>query len=245
MLPHEKQEKPQSVGISVGGKSNIIEDNTIVGCEKAIDVHGAGNIVKHNNILKYITLPFWGNNKEKSWQNNILLYVFVGVIIILIASYLSRSLWGNNTDKNNPKPKVKLERSSISKSNIIVDAPNSVNIVGDNNVVNKVDIPKPQFKGTIESQSMVKEDLYQTKIILDITSQVPLQRIIIGAIDPDVLSIKARKNSNLSMMQGIVERAGEGRASVEFENAFGSYILTINMKKPIPDLLSKIKIAYQ
>lgn len=182
---------------------------------------------------------------KKSWQNNIFLYVLVGIVIILIGSYLSFKFWGNKMEEKNTKPKINLENSSVEKSNLVVDSPNSVNIVGDNNVVNKLDIPEPQFKGTYQSQNMIDGNLYQTNIILDILSQVPLQRIQIGVVDSNIVSIDARKNSMVSAMQGIMQSSGEGQAFISFENAFGSYVVTIDTKKPDPDLLSKIKISYQ
>lgn len=183
--------------------------------------------------------------QDKSWQDNILLYILISVVIILIGGYLTFKLWGNKMEEKNTKPKMHIEDSSVEKSNLVVDSPNSVNIVGDSNIVNKLDIPEPQFKGTYQSQNMINENLYQTNIILDILSRVPLQRIEFGVVDPNIISIDARKNSMVSAMQGIIQSNGEGQASFSFENAFGSYVLTIKTKKPDSDLLSKLKISYQ
>ena len=106
--------------------------------------------------------------QDKSWQDNIFLYIIISVIIGIIIIGITNYLRNNMND--NTKSKVNIENSSIEKSNLVVDSPNSVNIVGDNNVVNKVNLPKPEFKGTIQSQNMINENLYQTEIMLDILS---------------------------------------------------------------------------
>ena len=112
-------------------------------------------------------------------------------------------------------------------------------------MVNKFDLPPPEFKGTIISQNKISEAVYQTKLQLDIISQFQLQKIQIGVIDNNIISIDARKNSMMSVMQGIIQSSSNGRAFISFENATGSYILTIKTKNQDSDLLSKININYQ
>ena len=176
--------------------------------------------------------------QDKSWQDNIFLYIIISVIIGIIIIGITNYLRNNMND--NTKSKVNIENSSIEKSNLVVDSPNSVNIVGDNNVVNKVNLPKPEFKGTIQSQNMINENLYQTEIMLEILSQLPLQKIQIGIINPNIISIDVNGS-----LQDVNQISSEGQSFISFKNAFGSYIVIVKTKNSDPDILSKIKINYQ
>ncbi|MFA5000929.1 MAG: hypothetical protein WC531_01735 [Candidatus Paceibacterota bacterium] len=180
------------------------------------------------------------SKKDKNWQNNVFIYTIVGVIILLIGGCISHNLWENKIDKNIEEPKINVE-----DGNLVVDSPNSVNVAGNNNVVNKLNLPPPEFKATILSRTKTYEEgAYQTTVRLDIISRFPLQRIEVGIIDDNILSIDARKDSVISSMP-IMQQMQSGQALVSFENAMGSYLLIIKTKNQDTDLLSKIKIKYQ
>ncbi len=207
-------------------KSTIIDSNLVV------DSPSANSSVAHKG--------------EKFWQNNIFIYVIITIICGIVVGLILFAILGDpKMDENIDEPKINVENSTIENSNLVADSPNSVNIVGDKNVVNKLDLPPPEFKGTIISQNKISEAVYQTKLQLDIISQFQLQKIQIGVIDNNIISIDARKNSMMSVMQGIIQSSSNGRAFISFENATGSYILTIKTKNQDSDLLSKININYQ
>lgn len=166
-------------------------------------------------------------NKLSKWDK-------VGLIIGIIGL-----IYAGNYVQNNYQNSVTI--SSLIQSPLCVGQNCSQNITYNN----KLDIPKPEFKGTYQSLKKINENLYQTDIILEIISQVPLQKIQIEVIDPDVISIDARQNSMTSSIFGKMVNSGEGQTSISFTNAFGSYVITINTKKQDTSLLSKMKITYQ
>jgi len=71
-------------------------------------------------------------NKKKSWQENIGLYIFVGILIIFAGGLLL-----NVINPERKEPKVNIKDSKMEKSPVIVDSPGT--LVAENIVVNSRD----------------------------------------------------------------------------------------------------------
>lgn len=146
------------------------------------------------------------------------------------------------TESNN-KPKVNIQDSNLDKSPIIVDSPGT--IIGDNNVINRLDIPKPQFvykeiyrNKLIENyetygDNTIYRNVYETKLQLTIESKTGLNLIRLISSNKTVLDI-------VVLMYGVTEwRSGTGTYKNEeiryfkITNPVGPYEVTIITDEPI------------
>jgi len=191
---------------------------------------------------------------RKSWQDNILLYILVGVLIILIGSYLIPQIFDNDMGKKNSSSKVNIENSSLKDSPVVVDSPGT--IIGKDITINPlVDIPEPIFEKSIESSNVpgwkvnvnkvAYNNVYKTDIILRIISKFPINRLFIEITAPSVIGMEIQQNYATSVLYNTNMTFKEGNVKYSFTNALGSYRMSVYTKVAEKDLLSSVNIVYE
>lgn len=149
----------------------------------------------------------------------------------------------NKVTEQNNKPKVIIQDSELENSPIIVDSPGA--IVGDKNIINKLDIPEPQFlykeiykNKLIEhyetfGDDNVYENVYETKFKLTIESKTGLNEITLISPRLIVLDIVPFVYGVINWNTATGTYKNEKVRILKITNPVGPYDVKVITNKPI------------
>lgn len=124
--------------------------------------------------------------------------------------------------------KVNIQDSKLEKSPIIVDSPGA--IVGDINVINKLDIPEPILSIEELFSNELSNDLYKSEFLLTIDTKVQIPQLYLELQAPTIIKMDVTaQRSGISMTGHSGKR--EGYVFTNLINAYGSYKIIVFTKK--------------
>ncbi|MBW2974947.1 hypothetical protein KY366_04480 [Candidatus Woesearchaeota archaeon] len=176
--------------------------------------------------------------------------IIVTIISIIVALNYRSKLIQIQGDYNDLSTDYNVLNSSFTQisnkyENCIVNSPDSINIIGDDNKVNKVDIPPPQFEWTDISLNQPKdkynsqnlystfENVFKSEKDLSINSKTLLKEITIFSPDENVFDIDVSKEGHTTYMIGLGEYNKKDVVYIKIQTPTGPYKIIIYSKKPI------------
>ena len=175
------------------------------------------------------------SNKYIDWIHIFLTKNKIIVIIIIILGILG-TLYSFLPQENT----ISINQTKIEN----VNSPNSINIIGDNNNVENLEIPPPNFIWDYKSKNeYVKEyisielgslkNIFRTEANLVIDSKIPVKQITLFSPDANVIDLTAAMVGITNTNRGYGEYNGTTVKRITIQNPIGPYEVIIYSKAPL------------